>query len=251
VTRDPDSAFRGNIPTSMTSGIPYHVPCPPSAPRLPPPVYRETPNTKSGKKCQIPSPPRGARVPGDRIAWSPLEFPKAIEKEEYFSEPEIVLVEITHDSDLLELPLDRTVVERDANVDQVTELPDSEEDVTGGVMESPEDDSNTEEIGETGEAEGTHLDGLVANRGTDSASSPKQIPLAGDSIQIDALADLIGIKSYQVLKELIKMEIFAKATDLIHADTASEIASAYGFEVIPGILPRRLDRSGEESSSDS
>lgn len=239
-----DPIFSSGIPMSLASKFPFQVPCPPSAIQLPPPVNRRPPETKGGNMGQIPSPPTGARVPGDRIAWDPLEFPKARIEEAPTTAPEVVLAETTPDYDPHELPLVGTAIENDAEADQVSESSDSEEGVAGILIESTEADSNTEQFRE---AEANHLGGLGTNEEMEATISLNQIPLAGDSIQIDALADLLGIKSYQVLKDLIGLEIFAKETDLIFADTANEIASTYGFEIIPGRASRGQDNSGEGS----
>jgi hypothetical protein len=49
-------------------------PCPPPAPRTPPIAYRTPPHTISAISKPIPWPPSGARFPGDRIPWIPIQL---------------------------------------------------------------------------------------------------------------------------------------------------------------------------------
>ena len=66
-----------NVPNSIPSGLPFKVPCPPAALRLPPPLYKRSPEIRGPVLNPIPSPPAGARVPGDKIDWRPMEFARA------------------------------------------------------------------------------------------------------------------------------------------------------------------------------
>lgn len=73
--------------------------------------------------------------------------------------------------------------------------------------------------------------------------------MAGDSIQLDALAEILGIKPYHVLRDLIGLEVFAKPTDLISVGTANDIAMAYGFEILFGNAPEPKLMAKEEETS--
>jgi hypothetical protein len=120
------------------------------------------------------------------------------------------------------------------------------------IVES-EYEEQTEDLGarheDSDEAIGVDDEALEESMG---ASTPlQQIPLAGDSIQIDALSEILGIKTYKVLRDLIGLEVFAKPTDLIAAETANKIAAAYGFEILPGnsSKPKQIAKDKDSAGS--
>jgi hypothetical protein len=110
--------------TFLACELPFQIPCPPPALRLPPPVYRMSPEIQRNALNPIPSPPLGARVPGDRIKWSPLVFPESVAHHATF--PSLKTISLSEAND------------RIANVESI-------EDAPGGVperlVESVESDS--------------------------------------------------------------------------------------------------------------
>jgi hypothetical protein len=67
---------------------------------------------------------------------------------------------------------------------------------------------------------------------TEEFEPRRMIHLRDNAIQIFALADLLGIKAYEILRHLITLGIFAKSTDPIAADIAQAISSVYGCEIV-------------------
>ncbi len=193
--------------TSSASGPPFQVPCPPPALRLPPHVFRTPPAVQRSGSKTIPLPPIGARIPGDRIVWTLRVLAGAIAETAPFRAPESELAGPFSEFD--QSPMSRQ--ER-----KVELIPESSDEV-GKSSEAEDSDaeafeeSDSPTPGENGEF-------------PDEIEPGREIRLRSDSIQICALADIIGIKGYEILRGLIDMGIFATATDLITADTANEIS---------------------------
>ena len=203
--------------TSFASEPPFLVPCPPPALRLPPHVFRTPPAVQRSGSKSIPLPPIGARIPGDRIVWTLRVLAGAIAATAPFPAPECELAGTISEYD----PSPESRQEGKVKLiresgDAVGKSSEAEESAAEAFEES---DSPTP--GEKNEFPGEIEPG-------------REIRLRGNSIQISALADIIGIKGYEILRGLIDMGIFAKATDLITADTANEISKAYGFEIVVG-----------------
>ncbi len=59
-----------------------------------------------------------------------------------------------------------------------------------------------------------------------------EIRFEGDAIRITELAELLRIKSYTILRDLIGLEIFAKGSDSITMDTANKISWRYGIVIV-------------------
>ena len=191
-----------SAPTASTSVLPFQVPCPPPALRLPPPVFRMPPVVQTKDSKPIPLPPRGARIPGDRIVWKLRVSPEAIVEAAPAPAPESELAAST----ILEFESSPLALDEG----EIGQIPESSRAWESSFPLSENDD----------------CPGEIEPR--------REIRLRGNSIEINALADIIGIKGYEMLRDLIDLGIFAKATDSITADTANEIAKAYGFEVVAG-----------------
>jgi len=59
-----------------------------------------------------------------------------------------------------------------------------------------------------------------------------EIRLDGESIRITEFAELLGVRSYEILRDLIGLEIFAKSSDSITLDTANKISGRYGIVIV-------------------
>lgn len=252
--------------SSHAGDVPFRIPCPPPALRTPPPVYRVPPEAKGASSRSIPPPPLGARVPGDRIVWRPLVFSVTPSVKATLSGMENELAEIIPDFDSGHTSPDVGRGEKDAKSNRNWESYEVEEGISEEFLEALSSDSRSEEeivepeyeeqpedLGarheDSDEAIGVDDEALEESMG---ASTPlQQIPLASDSIQIDALSEILGIKTYEVLRDLIGLEVFAKPTDLITADTANKIAVAYGFEILPGNASKPKQVAKEKDAAGS
>ena len=184
-------------PSSSAVELPFPVPCPPPALRVPPPVFRMPPAVQRKDSKPVPLPPKGARTPGDRSVWKPRISPKAIVETAHSPALERELAEIVPEFESAYLSLDNEGGES---------IPDSDH--------------------EKGQSSGVNEDVTAV------FEPRRKIYLRDNSIQICALADLLGIKAYEVLRHLITLGIFAKSTDSIDADTVQAISSVYGCEIV-------------------
>ncbi len=216
--------------TSLTGKLPFHIPCPPSALRLPPLVYRLTPGVIRTASKPIPPPPLGARVPGDRIVRSPLFFLAPAIQQESLSTQESEFPERTQGSEGL-----AAGVLVPAKAAEMTE-----EDLYVTYEAQGHTDMLIEKTGEPflaeSFAEDEILEGLSPIQKIDvvPAENPSciEIRFEGDAIRITELAELLRIKSYTILRDLIGLEIFAKGSDSITMDTANKISWRYGIVIV-------------------
>ena len=160
---------------------------------------------------------------------------------------EIELAEMDFDSDHTSPALEQG--EKDADSSRNWESYDVEEGISEEFMESLPSESRTEEeiiapeyedqpedLGARNEDSGetTGVDDEALEESMEASAPLEQIPWGGDSIQIDALSEILGIKTHEVLQELPGMQVPIKLADLIVGDTAKEIVTAFSFETLPG-----------------
>jgi hypothetical protein len=60
----------------------------------------------------------------------------------------------------------------------------------------------------------------------------RELPLLGDTILITELADLLGIRGYEVLGDLVQLEHFAKTTDSVNAELAVKVGLKHGVDFV-------------------
>jgi translation initiation factor IF-2 len=60
---------------------------------------------------------------------------------------------------------------------------------------------------------------------------PGRTILIGNYIQVAELAELLGLKPFKIVAELLEMRIFKHADEFINFDVAAKIASGRGFVV--------------------
>jgi hypothetical protein len=250
---------------NMTSeDQPLRVPCPPPALRMPPKAYRSPPQTLSGISKPIPWPPSGARFPGDRIFWPPMRFPEPSITNEIsdLMDRKASVSEMDPDSTIgsesvfsaLELADDfsDSAHERES-IPYITEdLPPAKHPM-GVILEvdwHPDiDDSHQDPIIENAQLAEQALE-LHPNVASDDLiprdeqptnrieSMPitealrRELQLSGDAIQITELADLIGIRGYEVLRDLVQLEHFAKTNDTVSAEIAVKVGLKHGVNFI-------------------
>jgi translation initiation factor IF-2 len=76
---------------------------------------------------------------------------------------------------------------------------------------------------------------LTASDLLEPGNSGRRI-FVGDYIQVAELAELLGLKPFKVVAELLEMQIFKPANELIDFSTAAKIASGRGF-IVERLMP--------------
>lgn len=224
-----EQSCNSDITVICASTAPYRIPSPPPALRIPPPACAKPTKKKDDNFCRVPLPPQGARVPGDRIVWQPMEFIKTdiIEEKTDIHGPDLTesLLSSAHVPSCSEISPDpepnknlAIIVLEDSLTQQLLALPDSTSVVEIEFQKNQL--SSTLELEEEAEI-------------TSMAQLP-QIHLEGDSINLNDLAEMLEIKPYKVLRDLIIRKISLESADWIPVDTANEIASRYGLEFVAG-----------------
>lgn len=242
--------------TFLTGELPFKIPCPPPALRSPPPVYRMSPEIQRKASSPIPLPPLGARVPGDRIAWLPLVFPKSLAHQPIVSSLETNSVSKSNDSltdGEATVNASEYAAERQA---QSVEL-DSIATCEGVALE----DFPPMELSEDSRADSTIGHSMLENATVEMAaadaesnsliqkvkmqSSPEParplICLDDDPVSVADLAKKLELKTCQVINSLIDIGISSNPGDTIDVRTASQIAERFGFR-IETMACRPIDR---------
>jgi hypothetical protein len=248
--------------TSLTNDFPFQIPPPPFALRLPPPIYRIAPAISGNGFRHVPSPPSGARFPGDRIAWGAMLSP---DQKNTIGIPEIP--EEYPISCCLDDRADRDRETACGTLQIVDDCPgivekiepnsmDSEVRATvfgevAGDMDFVVDDSPEaimEAQAEATELRNTTIQGDIWAGSVVCEELPlsqgeclpikvglrREVPLNGDCISIKELSDLLGIRVFEVLKQLIDLKIFAKSSDSISWEIASKICDKNGVNFVGG-----------------
>ena len=60
----------------------------------------------------------------------------------------------------------------------------------------------------------------------------RELPLSGDTIRITELADLLGIRGYEALRDLVELEHFVKTTDSVSAELAVKVGLKHGVDFV-------------------
>jgi len=60
----------------------------------------------------------------------------------------------------------------------------------------------------------------------------RELPLSGDAIRITELADLLEIRGYEVLRDLVQLEHFAKTTDTVSTEIAVKVGLKHGVDFV-------------------
>lgn len=194
----------------------------------------------------IPTPPLGARVPGDRILWRPPVFPKSLAHQETFPSLKTISVsEANHSVADVESVEDTSggVPERQAESVESDLIVTCEDDALEDFppMESSEVSRSDFTIGHSVLEIAT-----VKTAAPDAGSKPlikkaKTLPstelprpmicLDGDPVGVADLAKKLELKTCQVLNSLIDIGISANPGDMIDIRTASQIAERFGFRI--------------------
>jgi hypothetical protein len=204
----------------------------------------------------IPSPPVGARVPGDCIVWLPLVFPKSLADQPTASSLETNSESKPNDS-LTDggatVDASEYVSERQAEYVELDSIATCE-----GValedfppMELSEDSRSDSTIGHsmlenatvevaTSDAESNSLIQKVKMQPSTERPRPL-ICLDDDSVSVADLAKKLELKTCQVINSMIDIGISSNPGDTIDLRTASQIAERFGFR-IETMACRPIDR---------
>ena len=232
--------------TFLTGELPFKIPCPPPALRSPPPVHRMSPEIQRKASNPIPSPPVGARVPGDRIQWGPLVFPKSVAHQATASS-----LETNSES-----KPNGSLTDRGTSVDasgyaSETQVESFEsdsiitcEDVAledFPPMESSEDSRSDSTIGHAMleiatiemAAPDAESNSLIQKVKIPSTTEPQRplICLDDDPVSVAYLAKKLELKTCQVINSLIDIGISSNSGDTFDVKTASQIAERFGFRI--------------------
>jgi hypothetical protein len=60
----------------------------------------------------------------------------------------------------------------------------------------------------------------------------RELPISGDAIRIKELADLLGIRGYEVLRDLIQLKHFPKTTDTVNTEIAVKVGLKHGVDFV-------------------
>ena len=60
----------------------------------------------------------------------------------------------------------------------------------------------------------------------------RDLPLSGDNIRVTELADLLGIRGYEVIRDLLELKHFVKTTDSVSAELAMKVGFKHGVDFV-------------------
>lgn len=240
---------------------PSRVSCPPPAPKSPPRAYRLPPHTLLGISKPIPWPPSGARFPGDRISWLPMRFPEPLLTHEVSDsiDGELPALHLDSESDLgseVACPTLGVVDESfevvqevepasDADEDfslenyrmgenfQVDACPDIDNGLQDPIIENPDlalelnSSATSDDRNRCDEQPTNRIESIPV-----TVPLRRALPLSGDTIRITKLADLLGLRGYEVLRDLIELEHFVKTTDSVSAELAMKVGLKHGVDFV-------------------
>jgi hypothetical protein len=248
--------------TSLTNEFPFQIPCPPSALRVPPPIYGISSANSGNRVGHAQSPPSGARFPGDRIAWPAMHLPD--------QKNTIGIPEIPEEYPIARCLDDRAGRDRETgcgtlqivdygprivekiepnSMDSVVratvfgEVAVDMDFVLGGspeaIMEAQAEATELRDATIQGDirAGSVLCEELPLGQGEClpiKMGLRREVPLNGDCISIKELSDLLGIRVFEVLKQLIDLKIFAKSSDSISLEVASKIGDKDGVNFAGG-----------------
>lgn len=272
------SAEFQNLPPT---DYPLRVPCPPPALRMPPRAYRSPPQTLSGVSNPIPWPPLGARFPGDHIPWPPMQFlaqPITTEVSDLMDN-EVSVSDLDPESTLgsesvfsaLELVDDFSeLVHEGESIPDITEDFPPANHPMGEILEADWhldiDASHQDPIIGNPQTAGQALElhpGVVSDDLISRDEQPtnraepmpitealrRELRLSRGAIRITELADLLGIRGYEVLRDLVQLEHFAKPTDMVSTEIAVKVGLKHGvdFVMIDSAAEGEISKNGVSS----
>ena len=256
---------------SATFELPFGVPNPPPAPTMPPAAFKIPPATTSCHSRPIPSPPLGARYPGDRVLWKPLVFSMSVDTQDNGCDTNIEWVETSPELESCHIsPNDGQSLKGAESEQNWDESHGVEEGVSRELSESDSTESGSDEVivetayqeqheclasEQEDSAETTVIAEGVSDDSLRAMPPSPQVPLAGaiikpDTVSAAALSDGVDnfpkkkIEYKQIMKSAASLRQRRPLPSTSHQTNYFNMISELniGERDIKDLLPSFFDR---------